>query len=109
MNYYNDITAAFLFPKFMGSRLDHVAHMDRFYRDTAAGTLPGVSFVDPGYTTGESEENPADIRLGERFAAKVVHAVTQAMFGPLRPSMIDRLPDAMLMIELGTKNGEMRR
>src|SRR6478752_1390408 len=39
----------------------------------------------------------------------VVHAVTQAMFGPLRPSMIERLPDAMLTIELGTKNGEILR
>jgi hypothetical protein len=44
-----------------------------------------------------------------RLCVAVVHAVTQAMFGPFNPSMIDRLPDAMLMIELGTKNGEMRR
>jgi phospholipase C len=78
MNYYQDITAAFLFPKFMAKRLDKIAHMDRFYRDAAAGTLPGVAFVDPAFDDafGESEENPADIRVGEQFAAKVVHAVT---------------------------------
>jgi hypothetical protein len=39
----------------------------------------------------------------------VAQAVTQAMFGPFRPSMIDKLPAAMLMIELGTKNGEILR
>jgi len=78
MNYYNDITAAFLFPKFMSNRLSHVAHMDRFYQDCAAGTLPGVAFVDPAFNddAGMSEENPADVRVGEQFAAKVVHALT---------------------------------
>jgi phospholipase C len=50
--------------------------MDRFYKDAAAGRLPGVALVDPGFVNGESEENPADIRLGERFAAQVVNAVT---------------------------------
>ncbi len=39
----------------------------------------------------------------------VVQAVTQAMFGPFRPYMIDRWPETMLMIELGTKNGDTRR
>src|SRR5690242_18635459 len=39
----------------------------------------------------------------------VVQAVTQAMFGPFSPSMMDRLPEAMLMIALGTKNGEILR
>jgi phospholipase C len=78
MNYYNDITAAFLFPTFMATRGDKIAHMDRFYRDAANGTLPGVAFVDPAFDDkyGESEENPADIRVGEQFAAKVVHAIT---------------------------------
>ena len=79
MNYYGDVPASFLFPAFMQSRPDHLAHMDRFYADAAAGTLPGVSFVDPAYARqdGESEENPADIRFGERFAARVVNAVTK--------------------------------
>jgi len=76
MNYYTDLPATFLFPQFMVNRPAHRAHIDRFYRDAAAGTLPGVSFVDPGFDTDESEENPADIRVGERFTAKVVHAVT---------------------------------
>ncbi|MNT80303.1 hypothetical protein D3C72_2197420 [compost metagenome] len=39
----------------------------------------------------------------------VVQAVTTAMFGPLKPYLIDRWPEIMLMIDAGTKNGEMRR
>jgi phospholipase C len=78
MQYYVDITAAFLFPKFMSTRSDKIAHMDRFFRDAKNGTLPGLAFVDPAFDDkyGESEENPADIRVGEQFAAKVVQAVT---------------------------------
>ena len=39
----------------------------------------------------------------------VVQAVTIAMFGPVKPYLIDTWPEIMLMIEAGTKNGEMRR
>ena len=39
----------------------------------------------------------------------VVQAVTMAMFGPFMPYRIDRLPEIMLMMQLGTKNGEILR
>ena len=39
----------------------------------------------------------------------VVHAVTMEMFGPLKPYSIDRLPEIMLMIDPGTKNGDTLR
>jgi hypothetical protein len=39
----------------------------------------------------------------------VVQAVTMARLGPVKPYLIDRWPEIMLMIEAGTKNGEMRR
>jgi hypothetical protein len=39
----------------------------------------------------------------------VVQADTTANDGPFRPSMIDSWPDTMLMMEPGTKKGEMRR
>src|SRR5262249_23845284 len=47
----------------------------RFFADAAAGTLPAVSLVDPGFIDDESEENNADIRIGENFAARVINAV----------------------------------
>src|ERR1700744_3963400 len=39
----------------------------------------------------------------------VVHAVTTPRFGPFRPYLIERWPEIMLMIEAGTKNGEILR
>jgi phospholipase C len=50
-----------------------------FLSDAAAGTLPAVSFVDPPFVAAGSEENPQDIRVGERFASQIVRAV---MNGP---------------------------
>src|SRR5262249_12512134 len=38
----------------------------------------------------------------------VVQAVTTEKFGPLRPYMIERLPEIMLMMLDGTKNGDTR-
>jgi len=39
----------------------------------------------------------------------VVQAVTTAMFGPFRPNMMDRLPEIMLLIVPGMKNGDILR
>jgi hypothetical protein len=39
----------------------------------------------------------------------VVQAVTMARLGPCSPYMIENWPEIMLMIEPGTKNGEIRR
>ena len=39
----------------------------------------------------------------------VEHALTIAMFGPSKPYWIDTSPATMLMIEPGTKNGEILR
>ena len=39
----------------------------------------------------------------------VVQADTTAKFGPLKPYMIETLPEIMLMIAPGIRNGEMRR
>src|SRR5262245_59457157 len=39
----------------------------------------------------------------------VVHAVTTPRFGPFKLYLMDRCPEIMLMIEAGTKNGEILR
>ena len=39
----------------------------------------------------------------------VVHALTMPKLGPFMPKWIDSCPETMLMIDAGTKNGEMRR
>jgi phospholipase C len=81
-NYYTDLPQVALFPPVLNANIEKAVHIDTFYLDAAAGTLPAVSLVDPGFLNDESEENHADIRLGEAFMARVVNAV---MAGPAWP------------------------
>src|SRR5262249_62128604 len=69
-------------PPVPNANIEKAVHIATFYRDAAAGSLPAVSLVDPGFLNDESEENDADIRLGEAFMARVVNAV---MAGPAWP------------------------
>jgi phospholipase C len=59
----------------------NLVHIDQYFKDAAAGTLPSVSYVDSRFATepAESEENNDDIAFGENFVARVVNA---AMHGP---------------------------
>ena len=53
-----------------GPRMIPIAHhVERFFADAAAGTLPNVVFLDPGFTTGfRTDDHPyADIRAGQRY------------------------------------------
>jgi phospholipase C len=52
----------------------HLRHIDRFFDDCTAGTLPAVSIVDPDFRSC-SEENPQNIQIGEGFSAAVINAV----------------------------------
>jgi phospholipase C len=56
----------------------HLAHIEQFYADAAAGNLPAFSLVEPD-SDHQSEENPQDIQFGDAFVGQVVHAV---MSGP---------------------------
>ena len=46
--------------------------------------------------------NPSPI-----LCVPVVHAVTIDKFGPLNPYLIDKLPEIILMMVAGTKNGDI--
>jgi phospholipase C len=82
----------------------HLAHVEQFYTDCAAGTLPSVSFVDSdigaapvatglapfGQVSGsqnplsnqnQDEEN-GDLSLGENFVSQVVNAVLSSPAWP---------------------------
>ncbi len=51
-----------------------LAHIDQFYADAAAGTLPQFSLVEPDYEKS-SEENPQDVQFGDQFVSQVVNAL----------------------------------
>jgi phospholipase C len=56
------------------------AKVDQFFSDAAAGTLPNVSYIDPGFL-GEgagvsNDDHPlADLRAGDAFLSKIFHAL----------------------------------
>jgi phospholipase C len=105
-NYFSDAPSTAIIFETIEKYPEHIGRIEQFYLDCAAGTLPAVSLVDPNYgtvtgevgglispypvplfntastvldVTGQSEENPEDIQLGEAFMAGVVNAV---MSGP---------------------------
>jgi phospholipase C len=84
-NYATDLAQVLLFPPVYNANKEKVLTIDRFYADAAAGQLPAVALVDPGFLDDESEENNADIRVGETFAARVINAV---MAGPGWPKTV---------------------
>ena len=74
-NYGSSLVSASLF----GTRYTSITRpITSFFSDAAAGTLPGVAFVDPDFFSDISNSyHPlGDIRDGEAFLASVYRAVT---------------------------------
>jgi len=74
--YYSDVPTIGVFLPLLGkpAYTSHLAHVDQFFVDAAAGALPAFSLVEPDYRH-QSEENPQDIQFGDQFVGKVVNAV----------------------------------
>lgn len=53
-----------------------VRHVGDYFTDCARGTLPNVTFVDPGFTTAlRTDDHPfADIRSGQKYVHDLVRA-----------------------------------
>jgi phospholipase C len=74
-DYYSTLSTTELYPKlFLDNKGTRVVPIADFFTDAAAGNLPGFSLVEPNYEN-QSEEDPQNIAVGERFAASVVNAV----------------------------------
>jgi phospholipase C len=83
--YYTDTSFLWLYGLF--KYLSISAKMSQFYSDCQNGTLPAVSYVDPGFngeSTGTSnDDHPhGDIRNGEYFLNQVYSAVTSSKNWP---------------------------
>jgi len=77
-NYYSDLPSSGIILETVVKHPEALSPIERFFADAAAGTLPSFSLVDPDFDVS-SEENPQDVQMGERFAARGVDAV---MKGP---------------------------
>jgi phospholipase C len=103
-DYFTDVPATGVIESIPQNNPTHLAHVDQFYVDCAAGTLPAVSFVDSdigaapvatglapfGQASGsqdplsnqnQDEEN-GDLSLGENFVSQVVNAVLRSPAWP---------------------------
>jgi phospholipase C len=72
-NYYSSLPSVAIIPAVLKKYPKHTAKATQFITDAAAGKLPSFSIVDPDFGH-QSEEDPQDIRQGERFAAAVINA-----------------------------------
>jgi phospholipase C len=70
-----------VFPLGIGRYMQHLRSTQDFFADADNGTLPAFSIVDPDFDA-YSEENPQDIRKGERFVAVVINRVMRGKGWP---------------------------
>lgn len=70
------------FNQFLKYQDDHVRTIDDYFADAAAGTLPQFAFIDPNVgregPLQDDEHPPSMASIGERFAARVVEALTKS-------------------------------
>jgi phospholipase C len=76
--YYSDLPILALWG---GKYTGISAKISQFLSDASAGTLPNVSFVDPGFVgegsgTSDDDHPLADIRAGDAFLSQIFHAVS---------------------------------
>ena len=81
-NYASDLPGIAILLEYALAHSSNISPIAQFFADAASGALPFLSFVDPAFEGGGSEENPDDIQVGEAFAASVIQA---AMSGPAWP------------------------
>jgi phospholipase C len=101
-NYFTDVPMTLTIPSIFLKHLDHHHLKSRFLHDCAAGTLPAVSFVDPGIGVlssiakaidvlpefvkhmlraigpAQTQEDPDDMYYGEVWAHEIVEAVLRS-------------------------------
>ncbi len=105
-DYFSDVPMTAVIPSIVLKYSDHHAPISKFFHDCQAGTLPAVSFVDPGLgvvgsvlgslpfpvkeilrvlganfndaAPGETEEDPQNMYYGEAWAYSVVEAILQS-------------------------------
>jgi phospholipase C len=105
-DYFTDVPMTLVIPSIVVKHAEHHAPIAKFFHDCQAGTLPAVSFVDPGLGvlsslasaadsvplvkgllsglganfqgSAETEEDPQSMYYGEAWAHKVIEAVLQS-------------------------------
>lgn len=80
--YFTDVPFPALYPDLVLRYGSNFRPMSRFHADAAAGTLPQVVMVEPGYLIGTDDHPPRNTQLGQRFMHDVVKSL---LYSPLWP------------------------
>ncbi|HEY4377641.1 MAG TPA: alkaline phosphatase family protein, partial [Acidimicrobiales bacterium] len=80
-DYCWDLPDIALFPKTWNANKDKVKTFNQFLLDCLSGKLPSVSIVSPGVNV-YTEENPADVQLGEAYSATIINSIMQSPAWP---------------------------
>jgi len=80
--YFTDVPFPALYPDLVLRWFHNFRPMSQFHADAAAGTLPQVSMIEPGYLIGTDDHPPRNTQLAQRF----MHDVTRSlMLSPVWP------------------------
>lgn len=73
--YFTDVPFPALYPDLVLRYGSNFRPMSRFHTDAAAGLLPQVVMVEPGYLIGTDDHPPRNTQLGQRFMHDVVKSL----------------------------------
>lgn len=78
-DYFQDLPSAMLFAYPRTHAAGHLFPISQYYADAAAGALPQVSFIDPGFVgtknTETDEHPPSNPQSGQLFVSTVVNSL----------------------------------
>jgi phospholipase C len=80
-DYAWDLPDIALFQHTFAANASHVKSFNQFLLDCQSGSLPQVSIVSPGINA-YTEENPADVQLGEAYSSSIINAVMHSPAWP---------------------------
>jgi phospholipase C len=81
LDYAWDLPDIALFQHTFAAHASKVKTFNQFLSDCQTGSLPQVSIVSPGINS-YTEENPADVRLGEAYSSSIINAVMHSPAWP---------------------------
>ncbi|MCC7077945.1 MAG: alkaline phosphatase family protein [Acidimicrobiia bacterium] len=80
--YYTDVPFPALYPDLLLRHARNFKPVRELYRDLAAGRLPQVVMIEPGYLVGTDDHPPRNTQPAQRFMHDVVEAVRLSPLWP---------------------------
>jgi len=79
--YFTDLPFGAIFSYVRKQRAENLKSIDEYFTDAAAGRLPQVAFVDPGFLieeTANDEHPPRNVQIGQEFVARIIDTLMRS-------------------------------